>query len=449
MSAILTSLGRETPFQICHLAKTNRLLVVYTDGASLYESENGALQLEKELVLPCQAAAVLEPSGGGVLLAGSDLIQRFDSSLVPLSSVPAASEEEVMALLPVGVNSFLAVTETQQVACWSSATVTPSMVGQWMVECLPLFAKQNGKTVICAERGRLQERDPKTGTVLRTWPKSASMVWGTNDLHDQHALLISEEGTASIWDLSSREFLFDFTVDFAAARAVFHPSGLRGVLLGLDGEIAEFRITEGGKTDAVSSTESPIVALTYGTDSLLGVDENGQIWSWSQAEPVCLGGQWAGWATCSYSPNPDRILLGTASGSIETFTPTGQQIGSAIGLHKDAVVALLPWQEDAISVGADASILRLSGLSSDQLKAEVLAEFPGRMVVDQCACVESGTLWVALDEGLIAWLSLTDPTDNGQFQLQDRRVEEIRVSGPDSIVALTDRGSVRRMQRER
>jgi len=440
MKTTLTSLGRETPYQISHSLKDDTILVVYADALVLYRSSNGNLEILKEVSKPSQAATKTRATSGcSIVLACGDHLSVFAENLESERISSSHSEEEIVSLLEAGADSFLAVSETGQVTFWTlSGDHGPVPAGQWVVECQPLFCRQDGKTVICAERGRLQERDPKNGMVLRTWPKSQPVVWGLNDSHDQHALTISESGTAAMWDLSAREHLFDFDVPFPVVRATFEASGLRGALLGADGEVVTFGVVEGGATHELETTEAPIVALTYRDKTLIGINENGEIFELSSESPKQIGGHWAGWATCSYFSKPDRVLVGTATGSVETFDTKGHQIAPSAKLHTDAVVALIPWRQGVVSIGADASVV----LWKDTEQPQALADFAGRMTVDHHLSLETDTLWLALDDGLIVWLSMEDPEQAGEFQLLDRRIEEIRPAGGDGLIVLTDRGSI-------
>jgi hypothetical protein len=282
--------------------------------------------------------------------------------------------------------------------------------------------------------------------VLKTWPKSEAVGWGVTDEDGHHAVTIDETGQASVWDLSSREKLFDLMPGFSAGRACFHPSSIRGALLGADGEVARFEITEGGATTPCSSPEPALVAIEFLGDRLLGLDENGGLWSLSDREPEAIGGTWAGWATCSFSPTPETIVVGTASGRLETFDERGQRMSASVQLHQDAVVALLGSLEELISVSADADVRRVKDITTGKLNIETVAEFPGRTVVDCCLAAGGDRLWLALDEGLICWLSLSDPNLCGEHQLAGRSIEEIRPAGDTDLVVLTDRGSVKRLR---
>jgi len=91
-----------------------------------------------------------------------------------------------------------------------------------------------------------------------------------------------------------------------------------------------------------------------------------------------------------------------------------------------------------VSIGADASVV----LWKDTEQPQALADFAGRMTVDHHLSLETDTLWLALDDGLIVWLSMEDPEQAGEFQLLDRRIEEIRPAGGDGLIVLTDRGSI-------
>lgn len=430
----ILSLGRETPYQL--LSLNQGLLVSYSDGLSLFSAQaNTAFQVDLSSELTHNASALLVgPTSWSCVLASDQELVLYNHRLEVVSQVGVNQGESLIGLVAVDDCTFLCQDEAGAVTCWAVDS-NLTQVGQWMVECTPLFSR--GKTVVCSERGRLQERDARNGTVLRTWPNQASAIWGASDSAGHHALTVDEAGRASIWDLSSRELLFSFHTDFQVVRACFQASGLGGALLGIDGEVCHFRLTEGGATHNLVSPGATPVALCYHDSELLGLDENGGLWSLAETAPLSRGGEWAGWATCS-CPLGDKLVIGTANGTLETFSTDGQHAGQSLALHSDAIIGLEPWDGGLLSISADASVVRVS---PDQASREV-ARFPGRTMVDFALCHQSQKIYLALDEGLIVWLSLNEE-ERGEFQLEGRRVEEIRAAGPGQASVLTDRGSIK------
>lgn len=448
MTLTLTSLGRETPYFL--QTTQDSLIVAYHDALSVYAPKSDALfELQAESLNCTEACSILSGDGPDwqAVVSEGKVLRFYDHQLQSLQTVDTGQEEDITNLLGLNQNSFLAVNDASEVVYWArTEDQTFAALSQWVVECVPLFPKGGGKTVICTERGRIQERDAKTGTVLATWPASALADWGISDPSGHHALTLNGKGEACMWDMSSRELLFGLNVDFPVSRATFEAGGLGGALLGANGECASFKLVDGGDTTGVEGPESPLVSLSYQQSELLGIDENGGLWSLTKEGPVFKGGTWAGWATCSCFLGPDRILVGTATGSLEAFNEAGLRTLGGLQLHHDAIVALEPWEEDLISVGADGSIVRVSHLLGESPSWETLADFDGRSVVGHSLCRQSGLLWIGLEEGFVTWLSLSGAEQTGEFQLQACRVEEIRSAGPGSAMVLTDRGSVKHLR---
>ena len=448
MTLTLTSLGRETPYFL--QASQDSLIVAYHDALSVYAPKPDALfELRAESLNCTEACTIIGGEGKNwqAVVSEGKVLRFYDHELRSLQVVDTEQEEDITSLLTLNQDSFLAVNEVSEVVFWARTKEDSfAAASRWVVECVPLFAKGGGKTVICTERGRIQERDAKTGTVLTTWPASALADWGVSDPSGHHALTINGKGEACVWDMSSRELLFGLNVGFPVSRATFDAGGLGGALLGADGESASFKLVDGGDTTDLQGPAAPLVSLAYRQGELLAIDENGGLWSLSTEDAVFKGGTWAGWATCSCFLGPDRLLVGTATGSLEAFNEAGQRTLGGLQLHHDAIVALEPWEEHLISVGADGSIVRVSQLQEESPHWETLADFAGRSVVGHSLCRQSGLLWIGLDEGLVAWLSLSKLEQAGEFQLQACRVEEVRSAGPGRAMVLTERGSVKHLK---
>lgn len=435
MSFKIHSLGRETPFSLSSVGDSGHLMVAYGDGLALYHED----RLFKERHFSCQAAVSL--SDGSHLVAASDgKLVLLGRDLVCMMEVASPSQEETFLLVPVSGGRLLAVSEGQEVSCWEFAGGKLSCLAQWVNECQPLFAKGASNSVLCEERGRIQERDAKTGTILKTWPKNATGVWGVGDLLGQHGLLVNSDGDGVVLDLSGTEVLFHLECEFPISRGCFSGSGLEGAVLGVDGEVATFKITDGGACRELATPEIPLLALTYLHSRLLGLDENGQIWQLG-GDPALLGGEWAGWGTSTLWLSDQEVLVGTAHGTVETFSSHGERKGASVQLHHDAVLSLERWEQDVISVGADATVCRLTAGSEHEGKT--IASFPGRSVVGSVLCPQAKRLWLALDEGLVTWLSLEDPKVRDEIEIPGRRIEEIRSAGDGGVLVITDRGSVR------
>lgn len=432
-----THLGRETPYGIRTVE--NDLLVFYRDAIVRYGKDGEALA---EQTIASQAAALL-PDGELVVGSGSGL-SLFGRDLQTHRTLTSGLPEDVIDLIEVTADSFVSLDEAGQTLFWQREDERFSPVGQWPVECTPLFAISNGKSIVCAERGRLQERDPKTGTLLKSWPGKTTAVWGTAEPSGFQALTIGENGDCSVWDLSSREVLFGLALDFQAVRGCFSQDGMVGAVLGLDGEVARFKTVDGGMATVLTAPEVPLVALVYRDRQLTGIDENGGIWALGDEQPAALGGDWAGWATCSVFRAPNQVFVGTGTGSLETFQTDGQRLQPSLQLHQDAVVGLEVWGRDLLSVGADGSVKRVENPGTESASVLTLVEFPGQSVVGYALCPESNWLWIGLEDGQVEWLS--PEGKSGSLKIEGRRLEEIRSAGSGRALVLTDQGSVRYLQ---
>lgn len=429
-------LGRETPYSLNVIDQN--LIVFYRDAICKYAPADG-FQTVAEALVTTEAAAVLPTSE--IVVGSGPGLRFFDQNLQPVEQVDRAQEDDIVDLLSLSKDSFLSIDEGGTIVAWSrdgEHHFTPGVC--WPVECVPLFGLNSGKTVVCAERGRLQERDPKNGMMIRSWPKTAQAAWGVAESHGYNALIVSEDGAGWIWDLSSREALFALSLDFSAVRGAFREDGTSGAVLGQDGEVATFKIVGGGETSRVCAPDTPLVSLTFLQNALFGVDENGGLWELGEDTPRLVGGTWAGWATCSLFRAPDQVFVGTATGSLERFQSQGKRAAPAIQLHQDAVVGLELWDGSILSVGADATVKRVEQLETEEPTVHTIAEYPGHSVVGHALCAQSGWLWLGLEDGLVAWLSPSG--EQGSLQLDGRRVEELQSAGVGQALVLTDRGSV-------
>ena len=432
------SLGRESPHRLQH--RHNDLLVFYRDAVALFAKKNeGDYTLKSERVTSCEAGALLSPERL-VISNGPDL-SLLGPNLEPLTEA-AGLGEDIVELIALDNGRFLTQDEGGATACWElSEDDQLALIAQWPIECTPLFPSKDGKSVVCAERGRVQERDGRTGTVLHSWPKTAGAVWGICEPNRYQGLTIDESGTCWVWDLASREALFALDLSFAAVRACFREDGTAGAVLGQSGEVAHFKVVMGGACTEFSSPSVPLVSLTFTGPQLVGLDENGGLWELGEDEPKAVGGSWADWATCCCFCPPDRIYIGTATGSLETFHPDGRRLAASLQIHQDAVVGLEPVGGRLLSLGADATVCRIENPGRDSATATEIAEYPGQSVVSHAFHTESGTLWMGLEDGL--GVALTPDGKDRQIQLAGRRVEEIQSAGADAALVLTDRGSVR------
>jgi len=442
MTMTSIALGRETPFQIDSLAE-GKLLITYSNGQSVYRHETNRVASESDLLKTVEAACVLPGEDSPIVVLSGDTVTIYDTQLQSTAEGRLGDQgAELNGVVPISDTRFLTTDEDSQVLVWTLVEGRLEVENSWSVECTPLFCKQDGKVTFCTERGRFQERDSKTGMVLKTWAKSSPIVWATTDKRELHLFTIDESGKVEVWDLASREPLFQLLFQVPALRVALHSSGLRGAVLGTEGEVDQFEIAEGGGTHSIATPTTPIVSITYEGDTLLGVDENGEIWNLSDEEPRSLGGLWAGWATCACSAGEGLLAVGTAHGTVELFDDRGERQGPGLSLHQDAVIALLPTSDSLLSVSADGIVKGTTGLGTNGANSEVIAEHPGTSVVDACLSSDRSRLWLALEDGVLAWQSLVG-SQRGHYQLKGRRIEEIQPSGAESVIVLTDRGSVK------
>lgn len=431
------SLGRESPHRLQSFNKL--LLVFYRDAVALFQSGDNEFELKSERVTPCEAAVLL-PSGRLVISLGSGL-SLLGLDLEPLAEM-AGQGEDIVDLVALDGRRFLSQDEDGTISCWEISEDDQLVeTGRWPIECTPLFAAKDGKTVVCAERGRIQERDSRNGTVTTTWPKTATAVWGIAEPNGFQAHTIDEAGTCWLWDIASREALFALDPGFPAVRACFNEGGTAGAILGQSGEVSHFKVVEGGACTEISVPGTPLVSLTFFGPQLVGLDENGGLWELGEEEPKAVGGSWADWATCCCFCPPDRIYVGTATGSLETFHPDGKRLTASLQVHQDALVGIEPFAGRLFTLGADASVCRIENPGRDSAVATEVAEYPGQSVVSHAFHAESGTLWMGLEDGLV--VALTPDGKDRQVQLEGRRVEEIQSAGAEAALVLTDRGSVR------
>jgi hypothetical protein len=431
------SLGRESPHRL--QSRQNDLLVLYRDAVALFAKKDGEYALVAERVTPCEAGVLLS-SERLVIGVGPDL-SLLGPELEPLSEA-AGQGEDIVELVALDGGRFLSLDEGGATVCWElSADDQLNLIAQWPIECTPLFPSKDGKSVVCAERGRVQERDSRTGTVLTSWPKTATAAWGVCEPNRYQGLTIDESGTCWVWDLASREALFALDLSFAAVRACFREDGTVGAVLGQSGEVAHFKVVMGGACTEYTGPSAPLVSLTFAGSQLVGLDENGGLWELEEDEPKAVGGSWADWATCCCFCPPDRVYIGTATGSLETFHPDGRRLSASLQIHQDAVVGIERLAGRLLTIGADATVCRVENPGRDSATATEVAEYPGQSVVSHAFDSESGTLWMGLEDGLV--VALTPDGKDRQIQLEGRRVEEIHWAGAEAALVLTDRGSVR------
>ena len=444
MSITSLSLGRETPFQLQVLPNSSSPVVTFRDALCRFgKSADGVLDTVAQHPAPLTASCLLEDQAiTKIVAAGPENLEILDQDLKLLASAPL-SGDEIIAAVAVSSQHFLTVTDTFAVTFWEFDG-TLQTAGQWSVECMPLCPVKKGKVVLASERGRVQERDAKTGMVLKTWPKTPAIAWATVAQDSEQAILVSEDGEASCWDLSAAEQMFSFSLEFPVIRAVFHQAGLKGALLGADGDVAGFRVTGGGETTIVEVPQTPIVAVCYLSDDLIGLDENGTLWKLGSEEPEILGGEWAGWVTTCLASAQGTHIVGTADGRLEFFDEEGNRLGAGLQVHFDAVLGLQTFQDTLLSVGADASVHRISGVELNEPMAEELVSFPGHSVVGYCLDEsDTGHLWLALDEGLLQRIPLADPEQSESFRLDGYRTEELKAAPGGGVYAITDKGSVK------
>lgn len=448
--ARLTSYGREMPLGLALCPPQGadwRLLVAYRDGLEMYSGDPDSLAPGARADVAVETFKLIErPEGIRVLLAGASLAV-LDENLALLEQAPAPEEEPIRALLPLVKGGFLSYSDDESVRHWVwDSQGAPAVDITWPVSCLPLFARPNGKAVICLENGRLCERDPQDGRMLKSWPKSPTLVSAFADARGHSLVSIDEEGQGRLWDLHSRETLFVFNTPVRLHHGVFHPDGASGALLTSDGDLLLFRLADGGSVKPLPALEQPAVDIVCGPDGrLLALDENGGIWLVG-ATPRQTGGAWAGWATSGLALADGRVVVGTASGELLVYSDEDDK--SAVQrAHQDAVLTLFEVEGHLVSVAADGQVASCSLANFGQGQPRLLANFAGESVVGCHLETAAPRLWLALEEGRLAWLDPRDGSDQGEYQLSDHRIEELRAGArPGEILVLTDRGSLKKLQ---
>ena len=193
MSITIMSLGRETPFQLQNLPGGTGLVVTFRDALCRFrKTTDDALETAAQHLAPLTASCFLEDGDKTkIVAAGPENLEILDQELNLLTSTPLLGDE-VISVVAVSNQQFLTVTDTFAVTFWEfNGDLQAS--GHWSVECLPLCPKKTGKVVLASERGRVQERDAKTGMVLKTWPKTPPIAWATAAQDSGQAVLVSEE----------------------------------------------------------------------------------------------------------------------------------------------------------------------------------------------------------------------------------------------------------------
>lgn len=406
----------------------SRLLAAFADGVELFSSDCGDSLASFSDTL--EAAA---PAFSGVVLGGSKLIY-LDPELNEISRVPAPEDEPIRALLDLGQNRLLTLSDDESVRLWTLEEEQLVLARQWPVGCVPLAAK--GKAVLCLERGRLQERDPLSGTILKTWKHKQEIATASVDAQAQGAIVVDSAGAASYWDLAGRECVFSFDCPFRVNSGTLAAGATRGWLLGADGELASFRVVEGGSVHPASDLP-PLVSVCLNDENSFALDENGGIWNLGTSERI--GGSWAGWATSSLGLTDGRILVGTANGEILAYQGGASQSWQP---HQDAILGLLEHGGDVWSVGADSRVVRYPAAALDQ--GHELHNFLGEAVISALLARDGSLLWLALEEGRVAWLDPLEGRLLGEHRFPEHCLEEIRPGAePNQLLVLTDKGSVK------
>lgn len=418
------------------------LLVGYRDGLERLRggsSEGLASAGSQEL-----AVETFKVLAGRVLVGGASLVV-LDEHLNVLFTVPAPEDEPIRAILPLGKGGFLTYSDDESVRHWRLSSEGQAEVDlSWPISCLPLYARPNGKAVICLENGRLNERDPEDGRMGKAWPKTATIVSAFADARGHSLVSIDEDGGAQLWDLHSREPLFTFQAPVRIHHGVFQEDGGAGVLLTQDGDLLHFKVAAGGTVKPLPALGQPAVDVVCAASGVVALDESGGLWM-VEGQPKPLGGAWAGWTTTGLALQDGRTLAGTASGELllhdpEAGPPRMQRV------HQDAVLALFEVDGSVISVSADGQVSRTGLTDFGSAASQELASFAGDSVVG-CHLEPGGArLWLALEEGRIAWLDPSDGSEQGEHQLPEHRIEEIRPGArPGEILILTDRGSLKKL----
>lgn len=447
MSARLTSLGREMPLGLAPSPSPAgsdelELLIAYRDGFERLRGGRTGLSSEARLDIAVEAFKTMP----GRVLVGGPSLTVLDEGLAVLFTEPAPEEEPIRAILPLVKGGFLTYSDDESVRRWKLSPEGEAEVEiSWPISCLPLYARPNGKAVLCLENGRLNERDPGDGRMVKAWPKTPTLVSAFADARGHSLISIDEDGSAQLWDLHSREPLFSFNAPVRIHHGTFQEDGSAGVLLTQDGDLLEFKVAAGGGVKALPALGQPAVDVLCTSCGVVALDESGGLWL-VEKEPVSLGGAWAGWATTGLALTDGRCMAGTASGELllygdEPTTPRLQRV------HQDAVLALYEMEAGVLSVSADGQVSLTGLLDFGSSASRELASFAGDSVVG-CHLEPGGQrLWLALEEGRVAWLDPRDGGNQGEHQLPEHRIEELRPGArPGEILILTDRGSLKRLR---
>jgi hypothetical protein len=426
-----------------------RLVVAYRDGLEAYAGDQGGVSSRASYECAAEIAAVLAVEGRPLVVLGGTELTVLDADLRPLSSHPAPDDEPIRGIVALPAGRFVTNSDDETVRCWQlDPEGQVRVLSQWPVGCLPLLARPNGKSVLCSENGRLGERDPLTGTIVKSWPKTAPIVSAFADSGGHTAVTLDEDGRAALWDLHGRELLFAFSAPVRLHSGAFAASGAAGMLLSQDGDLLSFRVADGGKLKALPALPQPASDLAYApSGELIALDENGGLWGLDpdqeQARP--LGGAWAGWATSGLSLEDGTSFVGTASGELLRYAAGGVASG-AVRAHGDAVVGLLRAGQSLLSIAADGSLALVPLASFGSQPAQELGDYAGQAVVSYHFEQESDRLWLALEEGKVVWLDAAKGQPQGEYQFPEQRIEELRPGGrPGEVLVLTDRGSLKRL----
>jgi hypothetical protein len=427
------------------------LLVGYRDGLERYSGGPKGLTSKSRVDLAVEVFRVIALSGGSRVLVGGTSLTVLDDALKVMSVQPAPDEEPVRGLLALSQGGFLSYSDDESVRRWKLDLRGQASVDiTWPISCLPLCHRPTGKAVICLENGRLCERDPDDGRMVKSWPKSPTLVSAFADSQGHSLVTIDEEGQAQLWDLHSREPLFSFHTPVRLHHGAFQADGSAGVLLSQDGDLLEFKVAAGGSVTPTAALPQPAVDVICCGGEVVALDENGGLWS-VKPTPTLIGGAWAGWATSGLALGGGQTLMGTASGELLLYPADSlQRSGDAMDLpavvraHQDAVLALFEVSGRVVSVSADGQICSSPLAEFGDSEPREIASFAGDSVVG-CHLESSGErLWLALEEGKIVWLDPRDGSNQGETQLPDHRIEEIRPGArPGEILILTDRGSLK------
>jgi sugar lactone lactonase YvrE len=100
--------------------------------------------------------------------------------------------------------------------------------------------------------------------------------------------------------------------------------------------------------------------------------------------------------------------------------------------------------DKVLSVSADGQV-RSTPLA-DFAGSRRLADFAGETVIGCHLEADGERLWLALEEGRVVWMDPRDGNQQGELQLPEHRVEELRPGArPGEVMVLTDRGSLKRL----